>query len=152
MRGGNGKKRAGKLKGPWHWLCSSCQLLRGSQQRGDMHRHDPRCDHCFRSSKPRLTLAGQSVFSGLAAYRVTPACPSPSLLQVRHVLFWLTLSAIDASNPKRCAINCQCRNSVQFKNFRSRSMKVTTSWIANGFRIRGQFRASFAQSLPQIVP
>src|SRR5262249_2830938 len=30
-----------KLKGPRHWLCPSCLLLRGSLQRGGMHRRDP---------------------------------------------------------------------------------------------------------------
>jgi len=36
-----GWRAEGKLKGLRHWLCSSRQLLRGSQQRGDMHRHSP---------------------------------------------------------------------------------------------------------------
>jgi len=54
----------GKLKGLRHWLCSSCRLLRGSQQRGYMYRHSPWCDHCFRSSKPRLHLAVSAGFFG----------------------------------------------------------------------------------------
>src|SRR4051794_23004056 len=52
-----------------------------------MHRHDPRCDHCFRSSKPRLNLAEQSVFSGLAACRVAPACLSLSLFRSATIYF-----------------------------------------------------------------
>src|SRR5438552_7448521 len=31
----------------------------------------PRCDHCFRSPRPQLLLAEQSVFSGLVAQQVT---------------------------------------------------------------------------------
>jgi hypothetical protein len=92
-----------------------------------MHRHDPRCDHCFRSSKPRLNLAEQSVFSGLAARQVASARLSPSLLQVRHGLFWRSLSAIDGTHVKRDNEKCQCRFSVQLKKEKGLPMIVTTA-------------------------
>ena len=75
-------KNVGKLKEPRHWLRSSRQLLRESQRRGYVYRRGPRCDFCFRSSKPRRLLAELSVFSGLAVEQVAPLYESPSLLQI----------------------------------------------------------------------
>jgi len=72
IKGIRGKKLRKKLKGPWLWLCSSRQLLRGSQLRGRMYRHDPRCNYCFRSSKPQLLLAESVDFFGSGGF---PGCP-----------------------------------------------------------------------------
>lgn len=88
----------GKIKRLRHWLWSSRQLLRESQQRGRMYRHSPRCDHCFRSSRPRQHLAALVGFFGSGC---PLGCPSKHITQPTSD--WLsirmpTLSAIDARN------------------------------------------------------
>jgi len=70
-----------KEEGLRHWLRSSHQLLRGSQQRGYVHHRSPWCDHRFRGSKPQLLLAERSVFSGLVARQVASSGWSLSLLR-----------------------------------------------------------------------
>jgi len=90
-----GGKMQEKWKRLWHWLCSSRQLLRGSQQRGCMHRHSPlmrsplsqfqtptaprRVSRFFRvwllSGLPRL--ADHSAYFGLAKFYLSqPFQPS----------------------------------------------------------------------------
>ena len=71
-----------KVKRLRHWLCSSHQLLRGSQQRGCMYRHSLRCDHCFRSSKPQLFLADPVGFFGSGC---PPGCPARLITQSTSV-------------------------------------------------------------------
>jgi len=63
---------AGKLKGLRHWLCSSRQLLRGSQRRGTRTVTAPDATTAFAVPNPNSLSRRLSVFSGLAARRVAP--------------------------------------------------------------------------------
>jgi len=102
-----------KLKGcdiGYALAASSCE---GAKQRGDMHHRSPRCDHCFRSSKPQLLLAEPSVFSGLVVRQVALPIPITQFTLGGHDLFWPTLSTVDGAQVKRRSEKCQCRFSVQ---------------------------------------
>jgi hypothetical protein len=52
----------------------------------------------FAVPNPNCSSQSQSVFSGLAAYRVAPAGTSLGLLRIGNVLFSPTLSTVDGSN------------------------------------------------------
>src|ERR1700733_9037879 len=67
----------------------------------------------FTVPNPNCSSLSQSVFSGLVARPVTLPSRSPSLLRIGNVLFSLTLSAVDACQPKHLLLRCQRRFSVQ---------------------------------------
>jgi hypothetical protein len=52
----------------------------------------------FAVPNPNCSSQSQSVFSGLAAYRVAPAGRSLGLLRIGNFLFSPTLSTVDGSN------------------------------------------------------
>ena len=60
---------------------------------------------------PNLNCSSQSqsIFSGLAAFRVTPFRLSPSLLRIGNVLVSPTLSTVDISHIKVLLYSCQRR-------------------------------------------
>ena len=90
----------------------------------------------FAVPNPNCPSQDQSVFSGLAAFRVAPAGLSPSLLRISNVLFSLTLSTVDASqgntlpsivnarkwcSQKLFAVDIVLRNSLQIQALLTRN-------------------------------
>jgi hypothetical protein len=61
----------------------------------------------FAVPNPGCSSQIQSVFSGLAAYRVAPAGGSLGLLRIGNVLFSPTLSTVDGNQPKQLLQGCQ---------------------------------------------
>ena len=89
-----------KLKGLRHWLRSSRQLLRGSQQRGDMHRHSPLMRSPLSQFQTPAHPRRSSRFFRVWSSNGLPRCTgSPSLLRTGKILFKPTLSAVDGSYP-----------------------------------------------------
>jgi hypothetical protein len=78
----------------------------------------------FAVPNPNCSSQSQSVFSGLAAYRVTPAGGSLGLLRIGNVLFSPTLSTIDGSQLKQLLQRCQ-------RNFRLRSQITVDVIVEN---------------------
>jgi hypothetical protein len=64
----------------------------------------------FAVPNPNCSSQSQSVFSGLAAYRVAPAGGSLGLLRIGNDLFSPTLLTVDGNQPKQSLPGCQ-RNS-----------------------------------------
>jgi len=64
----------------------------------------------FAVPNPNCSSQSQSVFSGLAAYRVAPAGGSLGLLRIGNDLFSPTLLTVDGNQPKQLLQGCQ-RNS-----------------------------------------
>ena len=65
----------------------------------------------------------QSIFSGLATSRVSPVCPSPSLLRTGNDLFLPTLSTVDGCNLNTsvCIVNAHilCKGRVSHRKINS---------------------------------
>ena len=64
----------------------------------------------FAAPNPNCSSQSQSVFSGLAAFRVAPAGLLLSLLRIGNVLFSPTLSTVDASKVNTAYTIVNARN------------------------------------------
>jgi len=107
------------------------------------------CDHRFRGPKPQLLLAEPSVFSGLAARRVTLPSWSLSLLRTGKVLYKPTLSAVDGSKLRELPEDCQRPFSVQSAGYEGSKPRNATHWIITAYWTVDQVFSIFAQEHPQ---
>jgi len=122
-----GKARATKLKGLRHWLRSSHRLLRGSQQRGDVHRPNPlmrsllsqfqtpapprRVSRLFRVWQPDELprRPNHSAYFGLATFLLKPTLSAVDghKLNVTHVTvnaaIWCNVSP---EGPRTARVKC----------------------------------------------
>jgi hypothetical protein len=88
-----------KLKGCDFGYALAVNSCEGVSRRGRMYRHSLRCDHCFRSSKPRRTSRNAVDFFG------SGGCPSRLVEPITQSTFRPatcvkpTLSTVDTTHP-----------------------------------------------------
>jgi hypothetical protein len=95
--GGVGENRKGRDIG-YALVASSCE---GANNVEACTVTTPDAITAFAVPNPGCSSQIQSVFSGLAAYRVAPAGESLGLLRIGNVLFSPTLSTVDGNQPKQ---------------------------------------------------